>query len=285
MERVAKKAEPTDAVLRERIRSEPTVRPDETGWKVGGQRGWRGAFSSPGMTVYAIQPGRGFQQAAAVRGEGLAGFRVRDGGSVYRQFAPAVPQTCWAHRLRRCREMIPVAGTPGAPFPCAIQTRLQSALHLRRRRDQEQIRPHGLAMAGGRGEARLDRVWQRCVRSPAYRRWANHLLRERETIFTLRYGPGWEAPNGRAGRTSHPSHGGHAHGLGRQPHRERSPDTKRVAQPLANLPPAEPACAPAAQAPTLFPSTTRVGFDHSTPIGTLNKYLQVWLAPRPELES
>ena len=53
MERVAKKAEPTDAVLRERIRSEPTVRPDETGWKVGGQRGWRGAFSSPGMTVYA----------------------------------------------------------------------------------------------------------------------------------------------------------------------------------------------------------------------------------------
>ena len=166
MARVARKAEPTYAVLRERIRSEPSVTPDETGWKVGGHLWWLWAFSSPEMTVYAIQPGRGFEQAAAILGEGFEGFLVRDGWSVYRQFGKALHQTCLAHLLRRCREMIPVAGTGGARFPRAIQTVLQSGLRLRDRRDQEQISPHGLAVARGQLEARLDRVLQRRPRSP-----------------------------------------------------------------------------------------------------------------------
>ena len=134
IERVARKAEPTYAVLRERIRAEPSVTPDETGWKVGGQLWWLWACSSPAMTVYAIQPGRGFEQAAAILGEGFDGFLVRDGWSVYRQFTKAVHQTCLAHLLRRCREMREVAGRRGAQFPGAIQTVLQSGLHLRDRR-------------------------------------------------------------------------------------------------------------------------------------------------------
>ena len=165
--RVARKAEPTYAVLRERIRAEPSVTPDETGWKVGGQLWWLWAFSSSAMTVYAIQPGRGFEQAAAVLGEGFAGFLVRDGWSVYRQFGKAVHQTCLAHLLRRCREMIEVGGVRGTRFPRAIQSLLQAGLHLRRRRDQEQISPHGLAVARGHLETGMDRVLQKRTRSPA----------------------------------------------------------------------------------------------------------------------
>ena len=82
IERVARKAEPTYAVLRERIRAEPSVTPDETGWKVAGQLWWMWAFRSPRMTVCAIQPGRGLQQAAAIPGEGFDGFLVRDGWRV-----------------------------------------------------------------------------------------------------------------------------------------------------------------------------------------------------------
>jgi len=204
IQRVARKAEPTYAVLRERIRAEPSVTPDETGWKVGGQLWWLWAFSSPQMTVYAIQPGRGFEQAATILGEGFDGFLVRDGWSVYRQFGKAVHQTCLAHLLRRCREMREVAGRRGAQFPGAIQTLLQSALDLRDRRDREQISVHGLAVARGQLEARLDRVLQRRTRSPANRRLCNHLWREREAVFTFLYCPGLEATNWRAEQALRP---------------------------------------------------------------------------------
>lgn len=202
--RVARKAEPTYEVLRERIRSEPSVTPDETGWKVGGQLWWMWAFSSSQMTVYAIQPGRGFEQAAAVLGKGFEGFLVRDGWSVYRQFTEALHQTCLAHLLRRCREMSEVAGGSRARFPRAIQRLLQSSLDLRDRRDQSQISPHGVAVARGQLEARLDRVLQRRTRSPANRRFRNHLVREREAVFTFLYCPGLEATNWRAEQAIRP---------------------------------------------------------------------------------
>ena len=204
IERVAKKAEPTYEVLRKRIRTEPSVTPDETGWKVGGQLWWLWAFSSSQMTVYAIQPGRGFEQAAAILGEGFDGFLVRDGWSVYRQFGKAVHQTCLAHLLRRCREMREVAGSRGTQFPRAVQALLQSSLDLRDRRDREQISVHGLAVARGQLEARLDRVLQRRTRSPANRRLSNHLWREREAVFTFLYCPGLEATNWRAEQAIRP---------------------------------------------------------------------------------
>ena len=204
IERVARKAAPTYEVLRERIRSEPSVTPDETGWKVGGQLWRMWACSSPQMTVYAIQPGRGFEQAAAILGEGFAGFLVRDGWGVYRQFAQALHQTCLAHLLRRCRERIAVAGIPGAQFPRVVQTLLQSSLRLRDRRDQGQISPHGLAVARGQLEARLDRVLERHTRSPANRRLRNHLVRERNAMFTFLYCPGLEATNWRAEQAIRP---------------------------------------------------------------------------------
>ena len=191
-------------MLREQIRTEPSVTPDETGWKVGGQLWWLWAFSSPQMTVYAIQPGRGFAQAAAVLGEGFEGFLVRDGWSAYRPFAQALHQTCLAHLLRRCREMIEVQGGRRAQFPRAIQTLLQSGFDLRERREQEQISGHGLAVARGKLEARLDRVLEPRVRSPANRRLRNPLWRERDAVFTFLDCPGLEATNWRAEQALRP---------------------------------------------------------------------------------
>ena len=62
-ERVAKKAEPTYENLVEQIRGLPSVTLDETGWKVGGQLWWMWAFIGAAVTVYLIQPGRGYEQA------------------------------------------------------------------------------------------------------------------------------------------------------------------------------------------------------------------------------
>jgi hypothetical protein len=86
--------------------------PDETGWKVGGQLCWMWVFSTAQVTVYAIEPGRGFEQAARELGADFAGFLVRDGWAVYRRFLYAMHQSCLAHLLRRCREML-VGGEAG----------------------------------------------------------------------------------------------------------------------------------------------------------------------------
>ena len=108
-QRVAGKAEPTYQGLIQRLRSHPSVTPDETGWKVGGRLWWLWAFASTEVTVYAIQPGRGFEQATRVLGADFSGFLVRDSWSIYRQFEQALHQSCLAHLLRRCREMSEVA--------------------------------------------------------------------------------------------------------------------------------------------------------------------------------
>jgi hypothetical protein len=79
-----------------------------------------------------------------------------------------------------------------------VHSLLQSSLRLRDRRDQGQISPPGLAVARGQRDARLDRVLRKRTRSPANRRLANHLLRERDAVFPFLYGPGLEATNWRA---------------------------------------------------------------------------------------
>ena len=157
--RAGHKAEPTYEYLQERIRGEPSVTADETGWKVAAQLQWMWVFSSEQITVYSIQPGRGFEQASSVLGEDFAGFLVRDGWSVYRQFQQAWHQTCVAHLLRRCREMIQVQGGSAAQFPRQLQRILQAALGLRQRYQQGQISAHGLAVARGKIEAGMNRCW------------------------------------------------------------------------------------------------------------------------------
>jgi transposase len=137
-------------------------------------------------------------------GADFSGFLVRDGWAVYRRFLRALHQSCLAHLLRRCREMILVGGKREAEFPHRIQALLQHALQLRDRRQQEQISDHGVAVARGRLEARLDRSLQHGYRARRNRRLAKHLLRERDALFTFLNCPGLEATNWRAEQAIRP---------------------------------------------------------------------------------
>ena len=97
-----------------------------------------------------------------------------------------------------------MAGSGEAEFPRTIETILQQSLQLRDRRAQGQISEHGVAVARGRLEARLDQTLQRRYRSPRNRRLANHLLRERDALFTFLSCPGLEATNWRAEQAIRP---------------------------------------------------------------------------------
>jgi transposase len=202
--RVGARAAPTYQRLVECIRGEANVTPDETGWKVEARLWWMWVFSSVRLTVYAILPGRGFEQAATVLGADFAGFLTRDGWGVYRQFQQAFHQTCVAHLLRRCRQMMEAEGNQAAELPDQVQAILKAGLRLRDRLKQGQISQHGLAVARGQLEARLDRALDRRWRSSANRRLANHLSRERDAVFTFLYCPGMEATNWRAEQAIRP---------------------------------------------------------------------------------
>jgi hypothetical protein len=98
-----------------------------------------------------------------------------------------------AWSTRRCREMIQMASP--ASFPRAVQTLLQQSLRLRDRYQRGAVCPHGLAVATGRLEARLDRLLDRHFRCRDNQRLAKHLRHEQPHLFTfLRY-PGLQATN------------------------------------------------------------------------------------------
>ncbi len=129
--RAARRAGPTYAALVAGIRHRPVVAPDATGWRVGGRRAWRWAFAGQQVTVYRIAGGRGYrgyQDAAAVLGEGFAGVGERDGWAPYRKFTHAVHQSCLAHLLRRVGELLGDAKRGQATTPHAVRRVLQRAL-------------------------------------------------------------------------------------------------------------------------------------------------------------
>jgi transposase len=180
----------------------PMVSPDETGWKVAGLLQWLWAFATPDTTIYRIQPGRGFDEAAAVLGSDFDGVLVRDGWAPYRQFAEAAHQTCLAHLLRRCRLLR--TDYPRARFVADVQGVLQDALALRDRYRAGTISAHGVAVARGHLITRLsDRLAQPST-VPDVDRFGRHLTREFPAIWSFLFDPSIDATNWRAEQALRP---------------------------------------------------------------------------------
>lgn len=186
IQRVADRCLPTyRALVTECVRPAPVVAVDETGWKVGGILEWLWVFATEIHTVYAILPGRGYEEAAGVLGEDFAGVLERDGWAPYRRFVEADHQTCLSHLIRRCDGILEVAQRGEARFPHAVLDVLHKALVLRDRRDEGLLSSHGLAVATGRIQCAMDRLlaWNPVV--PENRKLRNHLRNERDALFTF----------------------------------------------------------------------------------------------------
>jgi transposase len=152
------------------------------------------------VTVYAILPGRGYDQSKVILGAGYQGFLVHDGWAPYYRFVKAFHQSCLRHLLVRCQEMIQVASRQAAAFPLAIKDLLQVSLQLRDRYQQGEISEHGLRSASGRLEAQLERLLEKSYQHPANRRLAKHLEHEQPHLFTFLNCLGLDATNHEAER-------------------------------------------------------------------------------------
>ncbi len=163
---------------------------DETGWKVGGPLQWLHVAVSAQVSVYAILPGRGYEQSRVLLGAVYDGFLVHDGWAPYYRFRLAFHQSCLNHLLTRCREMAQILSPAASALSQAVQHLLLASLVLRDRYAQGAVSEHGLRVATGRLEAELDRRLESRCRNPANRRLRRHLEHERPWLFTFLYCPG-----------------------------------------------------------------------------------------------
>lgn len=194
--RLGRKAEPTYEDLIEQIRKSAVVYPDETGWKIGGLKAWLWVATTLTATVYLIERGRGFAEAAKILGKAFAGVIGSDGWAAYRGFTQAQRQTCLAHLLRRCAELLEAPPTEDcAAYFTEVKSALQDALALRDRRDDHSISPHGLRVSKGKLEARVDRLLDDPALDDESLRFAEHLVRNREALFLFLDRPDVEATN------------------------------------------------------------------------------------------
>jgi transposase len=193
--RMAGRAEPTYHGLLETARQAPVNGMDETGWKVGGRLQWLHVAVSAQVTVYAILPGRGYAQSVAIVGAEYDGFLLHDGWAPYYRFQFAFHQSCLAHLLKRCREMVQIASPAASAFPRAVECLLQTGLELRDRHERGEISEHGMRIATGKLEAKLDRMLEPRRSNAANRRLARHLEHEQLWLFTFLHCPGLEATN------------------------------------------------------------------------------------------
>ena len=126
------------------------------------------------------------------------GFLVHDGALAWYGFLQAFHQSCLAHPIRRCRDLLQVLTGVARRFPQAVLDLLLDSLDLRNRYQLGVVSEHGLAVATGRLQARLDRLLAARLRHPANQRLARHLQHEQSHLFTFLYCPGLPATNNTA---------------------------------------------------------------------------------------
>jgi transposase len=203
--RAGRACQPTYQALTDGVRASPVVAPDETGWRVGGIRAWLWTFVGDQVTVYRIARGRGYQDAAVVLGEDYSGVLERDGWAPYRRFVHTRHQTCLAHLLRRCRELISDADRGQAKTPHAVRRVLEHALALRDAHNAGALDTATLAIEVARLQAKIDKLIAGATRYPPNRRLLNHLAQEREHLFTFLGVGGVQATNWRAEQAIRPA--------------------------------------------------------------------------------
>jgi transposase len=203
--RAGRRAQPTYQALLGGVRASPVVAPDETGWRVAGRRAWLWAFVADRVTVYRVAAGRGDDDAAQVLGADYDGVLERDGWAPYRRFALARHQSCLAHLLRRCHELIGDADRGQARTPHAVRRILQRALQLRDDHEAGRIDAARLATEADRLDAQIGALITGATRYAPNRRLLAHLDRERAHLFTFLRIPGVQATNWRAEHAIRPA--------------------------------------------------------------------------------
>ena len=117
-------------------------------------------------------------------------------------------QTCLAHLLRRCHELLQTATGGAVNFPRQVKTLLQEALETRDQRDANQLTLAAAKVKADELAARMTTLVTPVKTNAANERFAAHLQRHADQLFTfLRYdgADGIDATNFRAEQAIRPA--------------------------------------------------------------------------------
>lgn len=190
---------PVHAEIVRRVNQAPSVVMDETGWRVGGYSAWVWVAATPEATAYNVADGRGFEEATALVEADYHGVVVRDGWAPYRRYTKATHQTCTAHLLRRCDELI--ADLPGwaRGTPRQVKDILLDGLAAR------DLDGDGRAAAIVDLAERVELLGEQAHPHDECRKLVAHLTNEAPALFTFLDCPDIDATNWRAEQAIRPA--------------------------------------------------------------------------------
>ncbi|MGH8922969.1 MAG: IS66 family transposase, partial [Actinomycetes bacterium] len=183
---------PVHGEIVRRVNASAVVTADETGWRVGGCSAWLWVIVADGVTVYNVADGRGFDEACEVLFADYGGVIVRDGWAPYRRYTEATHQSCVAHFLRRCNEMIDDNPRWARFTPRQVKEMLLDALGAR-----DLDPPQRTAWAADLVD-RIELLADQAHPYDANRRLVAHLNKERHALFTFLTHPDVPATNWKA---------------------------------------------------------------------------------------
>ena len=190
---------PTHNAIKTHVGAAPAVTMDETGWRIGGQGAWLWVAATHDATIYDVARGRGFDQATGLVPADYAGTIVRDGWVVYNSYENASHQSCLAHLVRRCHEMIADQPAWARSTPRQVKDLLLEAL------DARDLDANGRAAAVADIGERLDVLFEQAHPHDANRRLIKHLRHERAALFTFLTIDGVDATNWRGEQAVRPA--------------------------------------------------------------------------------
>jgi transposase len=190
---------PVQEGIIEAVNASSMVVMDETGWRVGGEGAWLWAATTPHETAYNVDVGRGFEAATRLVDEDYDGTLVRDGWAVYRRYSQATHQTCTAHLLRRCEEMITDGPDWARGTPREVKDILLAALDAR---DLPARKRRAVAVDLAE---RVELIAEQAHPHDANRRLVKHLTVEAAALFSFLYDPDIDATNWRGEQAIRPA--------------------------------------------------------------------------------
>lgn len=182
---------PTHNAIKAHVATAPAVVMDETGWRIAGGGAWLWVAATDDATVYDVAHDRDFDAATKLVPADYAGTVVRDGWVVYNSYKEASHQTCLAHLLRRCHEMIEDSPAWARGTPRQVRDLLLEAL------DARELDVEGRARVVTDIGERFDLLLERAHPHDANRRLIKHLRHERHALFTFLTTDGVDATNWR----------------------------------------------------------------------------------------
>jgi hypothetical protein len=205
--RVSRRLQPTYLSLVTAARGADVSHVDETGWYItwaGTKKPWLHVFAVPalGITLFAVRLSRGRDVAIEMLGLDYQGTSGIDGWAAYIQL-PWRKGQCNGHFLRRCAELLEIQTRGAARFPLAVRRLLLAGIEVKGLLPA--LPPEDAAALADQMRGELRQVLDGQIEEPANQRFANHLRRHEDEVFTYLDVPGLGATNNEAEREIRPA--------------------------------------------------------------------------------